>query len=268
MFDFLQLVANENLKIYRRARTWIMFGILVILVLAISLIARYMPGGGDGSGWSMMMTETYLLFILVTIFTVVVSAETVAGEFTSGTIKLLLIRPWSRSKILLSKYISVMLFAFALAATLFVLSFGVNALLFGVGGARGDILAGLGTSRDIAPFSYMLAYYGFEFISLIMIVTVSFMISTVFRSGGLAIGLSLFFLMGGSVVTMLLMQLDYAWVDYLLLIHLDLTNYLIEPGFELRDGVTLGFSLGVLAVYYVLIIAVTWLVFNKRDVAT
>ncbi|MFB9330997.1 ABC transporter permease [Paenibacillus aurantiacus] len=268
MFDFLQLVANENLKIYRRVRTWIMFGILILLVLAISLIANYMPGGGASSGWAMMMSETQILFMFVTIFTVVVSAETVAGEFTSGTIKLLLIRPWSRSKILLSKYISVMLFAFALAALLFVLTFGVNALLFGSGGARADVLSGLGTTRDISPFGYMLAYYAFEFISLIMIVTVSFMISTVFRSGGLAIGLSLFFLMGGSVVSLLLMQLDYAWIDYLLLIHLDLTTYLTEPGFQIRDGVTLGFSLAVLAVYYVLIIAVTWLVFNKRDVAT
>lgn len=245
-----------------------MFGILTLLVLAISVVANYMPGGGGGSGWTMMMNETRILFMFVTIFTVVVSAETVAGEFTSGTIKLLLIRPWSRSKILLSKYISVMLFALALTALLFVLSFGVNALLFGMGGARDVILSDLGTNRDMSPFSYMLSYYAFEFISLIMIVTVSFMISTVFRSGGLAIGLSLFFLMGGSVVTLLLMQLDYAWIDYLLLIHLNLTNYLIEPGFQPRDGVTLGFSLAVLAVYYVLIVALTWLVFNKRDVAT
>ena len=42
--------------------------------------------------------------------------DMVAGEFTWGTIKLLLIRPASRSKILLSKYLTTLLFAATLLA--------------------------------------------------------------------------------------------------------------------------------------------------------
>lgn len=68
-------------------------------------------------------------FFLNTIFTALVAADSVAGEFTWGTIKLLLIRPWSRSKILLSKYISMVLFS--LFSTLLLIVFGYgSALIF------------------------------------------------------------------------------------------------------------------------------------------
>ena len=130
MFNFLQLVRNENMKIYFRIRTWVMFGILIILQLAISIIAKLVTDT-DPNNWTMMLNETGILLVIVTIFTVVASADSVAGEFTSGTIKLLLIRPWSRSKILLSKYISLLLLALFMAVVVFVLTLVVNILFFG-----------------------------------------------------------------------------------------------------------------------------------------
>ncbi|MBB3108546.1 ABC-2 type transport system permease protein [Paenibacillus phyllosphaerae] len=267
MFDFIQLIRNENMKIYTRVRTWIMLGILVGLVLAIGIIALTM--GESPNNWTMMQTESMILFMLVTIFTVVISAESVAGEFTAGTIKLLLIRPWSRSKILLSKYISLLLFALLQAAVLFVFTFAVNAILFGYDGSQAVTQQVLGVNRDIPPLALMLLEYICQIVNLIIVVTMSFMISTVFRSGGLAIGLSLFLLLGGSMITGLLSMLNKAWVDYILFLHMDLTPYISSPTMDIREGVSvsLGFSLGVLAVYYIVFIAVTWYVFKKRDVA-
>ncbi|MFD1909457.1 hypothetical protein ACFTAO_04535 [Paenibacillus rhizoplanae] len=46
---------------------------------------------------------------------------------------------------------------------------------------------------------------------------------------------------------------------------MNLSNYLVSdtgPG-----GATLGFAIAVLAVYYVVFMAVSWIVFRKRDVA-
>ena len=66
-----------------------------------------------------MLTASGLI-ILVTLFTVIIAGDMVAGEFTRGTIKLLLIRPASRSKILLSKYVTTLLFAATLLVILFI----------------------------------------------------------------------------------------------------------------------------------------------------
>jgi ABC-2 type transport system permease protein len=247
------------MKIYRRPRTWIMMGILLLLSLAITIITAAVSSGDKPSMWDMMSIEAAVLFTLVTIFTVVISADSVAGEFSTGTIKLLLIRPWSRSKILLSKYIALILFALFFAATLFLFTFIINLVVFGADGGYT-----FPARPDFSPWTYMLAYYGNAFIGLLVVVTLSFMLSTVFRSGGLAIGLSLFILLAGNTVGGLLSVLEYEWVKYLIFVHMNLNMYL--TGGVMINGLTFGFSLAVLAVYYGIFIAITWILFNKRDV--
>lgn len=263
MADFFNLVKNENMKIYRRPRTYIMLGILVGIVLLISILWLSIDGR-DTSMWDVAFMESSILFLLVTIFTVVVAAGIVAEEFTAGTIKLLLIRPWSRSKILLSKYIATVMFALLLAITLFASTLFVNWIcfeLFNSVETQSSIMQAEGTSE----VTYFLQYYGLTLLSSIMTVTMAFMLSTIFRSSGLAIGIALFLLLVVNNFLMLLALLEYKWIDYLLFIHLNLTQYLGDM--PMREGMTLGFSLAVLGGYYVLFMAITWYVFNKRDVA-
>lgn len=263
MADFFNLVRNENMKIYRRPRTYVMSGILVGLVLIISII-WLATGGRDSSMWDVAFIQSSILFLLVTIFTVIVAAGSVAEEFSTGTIKLLLIRPWSRSKILLSKYISVVMFAILQSVLLLVSVWFINWLCFGIGN-EGMVISNMPIQSGSGAVGYMLEYYGLTLITSIMTVTMAFMLSTIFRSSALAIGIALFMMLIVNNVASLLIFLKYKWVDYVLFIHLNLTQYMGD--FQPREGMSLGFSLGVLAGYYVLFMALTWLVFNKRDVS-
>ncbi|WP_441895000.1 ABC transporter permease [Paenibacillus sp. YAF4_2] len=61
----------------------------------------------------------------------IIAGDIIAAEFSTGTIKLLLIRPSSRIKILLSKYLAMLLFSMVLLLILFVISFLINGILFG-----------------------------------------------------------------------------------------------------------------------------------------
>ncbi|WP_240633274.1 ABC transporter permease [Paenibacillus montanisoli] len=263
LFDFLQLVRNENMKIYRRIGTWIMLGIILLIVVAVSLLTKWFSE--HDTMWTVMNGIEQFSYYLITIFTVVISAESVAGEFSSGTIKLLLIRPWSRSKILLSKYISLLLFALTLSVVMFVSSYVLNLILFGYNSSptASEAFKVLNNSH---PLLYMFQVYLLDYIGLVMIVTFAFMLSTIFRSGGLAIGLSMFIYFFGLIASGLLAALDYNWVEYLLFLHLDLKQYLQSP--VITHDMTIGFSFAVLAGYYIVFIAITWLIFNKRDVAT
>ncbi len=103
-----------------------------------------------------------------------------------------------------------------------------------------------------------------------MVVTLSFLVSTVFRSGSFAIGLSIFLLFGGQLLTGILSLMNYPWVKYVIFMNLRLSDYLNGGNMFARaeQEMTLGFSLSVLAVYYVIFIAITWYIFKKRDVAT
>lgn len=205
------------------------------------------------------------LVMLITLFTVIVAADAVAAEFTWGTIKLLLIRPASRSKILLSKYVSTMLFALFLLAFLFLSSIVINAILYGFGGMAAPSLkldAGGAVKEGVLMFD-VLAAYGLKAIELVMVVSLAFMISSVFRSSSLAIGISIFIMLTGQAITMLLLR--WSWGKYFLFANTDLTQYI--AGQPLAEGMTLGFSIAVLLAYFILFNAMSWLVFTRRDVA-
>ncbi len=205
------------------------------------------------------------LIQIVTLFTVIIAGDMVAGEFTWGTIKLLLIRPATRAKILASKYAATLLFAAALLVTLFVSALIVNGILYGfqnIGLPHLTVQAD-GSVREGSMLLFVLATYGLKLIQLVMIVTLAFMISTVFRSSSLAIGLSIFIMFMGQVITFFLMR--YSWGKYFLFANTDLTPYL--EGKPLEEGMTMGFSITVLIFYFLLFNILSWEIFRRRDIA-
>ncbi|MGV2805439.1 ABC transporter permease subunit, partial [Clostridium perfringens] len=126
--NFTRLVANENMKIYYRVRTWVMLAILLLFIAAMPIMLYYTNAPMDV--WTVFTwTESFTIY-LSTIFTVIIAADIVAGEFAGGTIKLLLIRPWSRGKILLSKFTSLILFGLLCAGITAVAGIAMSLLLF------------------------------------------------------------------------------------------------------------------------------------------
>lgn len=104
-----------------------------------------------------------------------------------------------------------------------------------------------------------------SYIELFLTAAIAFMISSVFRSSGLAIVLSLSIMFTKDIFIAIFSPERYEWANYLIFAHMNLSGYLLTdtgPG-----GATLGFAIAVLAVYYVLFMLVSWLVFRKRDVA-
>jgi ABC-2 type transport system permease protein len=99
---------------------------------------------------------------------------------------------------------------------------------------------------------------------MLMLATMAFMISAAFRNSSLAIGLSLFLLFMGGQVTRLI-SMKYEWAKYILFANTDLLQYF--EGSPMVEGMTLGFSVTILIVYFLLFQAVAFYVFKKRDVA-
>jgi ABC-2 type transport system permease protein len=242
------------MKIYYRPRTWIMVALLLIAEGLIAFLQKMYGGDAQGQALS-YINAAVSLDVLVFIFAAVIASEIVAGEFTWGTIKLLLIRPASRSKILLSKYIAVLLFLLFLLIVLFVSSVFIGLIVFGTG-------------ADAVPVSFgnIVQKYGYNLVELVMNVTFAFMISTVFRSSSLALSLSFLIMFASNTAMAILIGLKKEWAKYILYANTDLSVYAPgnQPPFE---GMTLGFSVTMLLLYYVFFIGLSWILFNKRDVA-
>lgn len=214
-------------------------------------------------GLDRVLMHSESLIIMVIIFTIIVAGGSVAGEFSSGTIKLLLIRPVSRAKILLAKYIAVMLYALLLFLLLFISSFVLGAIFFGFSGLENPTLYyvdGQVLARSAIEMTWM--NYGFGAVVLLIWVTLAFMISSVFRNSSLAIGLSMFIYFISVPATELLK--NFSWSKYLIFPHIDLSVYF--NGQPPMEGLTLGFSIAVLLVYFFIFHLLSFFVFKKRDV--
>lgn len=254
--NFTRLVANENMKIYYRVRTWVMLGILLLFNAAMPTMLYFTNAPMDV--WTVFTwTESFTIY-LSTIFTVIVASDIVAGEFAGGTIKLLLIRPWSRGKILLSKFTSLILFGLLCAGITAVVGIAMSLLLF-----SGN--TGLSGGFEGSSMNNSLLLLLTDTIQALVISLIAFTLSTVFRSGGLAIGLSLLVLFTKDIFGFIFNPERFEWAKYLLFLHTDLSGYIqspVGPG-----GVGLGFSITILVVYCLLFMLISWLVFTKRDVA-
>ncbi|WP_029192568.1 ABC transporter permease [Paenibacillus harenae] len=310
------LILNENMKLYRRPRTWAMLGFMVAIVLFLSIMDWYHNDKRtEGDEWRNVVIEekqqrseilndpklneenrsyneqrvaildyhlehdirpeegtmwdaingTAGLTILITLFTVIVAGDSLAGEFSGGTIKLLLIRPASRLKILVSKYISMLMFGILLLLILFIVSILFNGLIYRFGNIDLPLVM-VNTEGEIVERNMVATLwktYLFNGVSTIMFVTMAFMISSAFRSSAMAIGFSIFALFAGTIVSEVLQA--YEWSKFILFSNLDLTQYL--TGRPYQEGMTLTFSAVVLSAYFILFNLVSWLVFTKRDVA-
>lgn len=217
----------------------------------------------DNSLWG-FVSDTGNEIMLISLFTIILGSGIVANEFSSGTIKLLLIRPAKRWKILLSKYITVMEWAFFMLVILFLTSFLTGVILFGFKGVNEPFIKySNGHIFEVNMIIHTFGDYGLDCINLIMMVTLAFMISTVFRNSALAIGISVFLLTIGSTITVMLSQ-TFSWAKYILFANTDLTQY--TSGTPLIKGMTMSFSISVIIVYYVIFNIISYLGFTKREV--
>ncbi|MFJ7727057.1 ABC transporter permease [Neobacillus sp. NPDC097160] len=214
--------------------------------------------------WS-FVKDTSQLIMLAGLFIIIVSAGIVASEFNWGTIKLLLIRPINRTKILLSKYLTVLLFALFILAILFAFSTALGAIMFGMPEKAVPYLNYFnGQVTEQNTVVHLLIYYGLSSIDTIMLVTMAFMISSVFRNSSLAIGLSLFLLFTGGQFTALL-SMKFDWAKYILFANTDLMQYF--EGTPMVEGMTISFSVIMLLLYFAIFQFLAFYVFKKRDVA-
>lgn len=215
--------------------------------------------------WS-FIDRNEALIQLVGVFVIIMAATIVSTEFKNGTIKLLLIRPPTRLQVLMSKYITVILYALFLMALLFSISFILGAIFFGFQQQSVDLIYQNGEIVERSKFLSTLIQYGTSSINFIMLGTLAFAISTIFRSDSMAIAISIIGYIVGSTATGILLAF-FDWAKYLLFANTDLSQYYTSDG-PLVEGMTLPFSIAVLIAYWLLFMGLSVFLFQKREVKT
>ncbi len=145
-----RLILAELYKIATKPRSYIGFaamsGIVILIEFALWLQGRtylqfmlqsleqsFQVQGELLNGNLVCFIILQMLIVQMPLLVALVSGDMVSGEAASGTIRLLLTRPWSRSQILSAKFIAASIYVFLLIAWLGVLALGGGLLLFGEG---------------------------------------------------------------------------------------------------------------------------------------
>ena len=152
-----------------------------------------------------------------------------------------------------------------MTAVLFISSALIGLILFGTG--SGDSVHLAYTNGHVVEQSellFLMKKFLLSSIDVLMLATMAFMISAVFRNSSLATGISIFLLVMGSNITSLL-ALKFDWAKYILFANTDLMQYV--DGTPLVGGMTLGFSITMLIIYFAIFQLLAFGVFMKRDVA-
>ena len=191
----MKLLQIELFKIFRRPRTYIAFAVITLIIVLIQLALKF--GGKEYVGLMMSgLNESFevpmdqilngylvcfiilnLLLIHVPILVALVAGDAIAGEANMGTLRLLVSKPVSRTKLLAVKFLASSVYTLLLLIWVAVLALFLSMLLFGTNSLAvpRELEFNIIESGDIL-WRYAAAFV-FAAISLICVAALAFMLS-------------------------------------------------------------------------------------------
>jgi len=269
------MILVELSKMLRRPRTWATVLLLCALptLVAIFVAARNIgPRPGEGPAFLSAVLNNGTLYpaaalaIILPIFLPVAVAlmagESIAGEATAGTLRYLLIRPVGRTRLLVAKLVSVVVFVLGSVVIVALVSLLVGVSL--LGGQRGSVVSVSGV--DLTPTQVvgrMVLTVGYIGVSMIGVAAIALFLSTCTDSTpGAALGA-----LAGLVTSQVLVTLEAAspvgpylptryWLAWIDLFRDPILWRQVERGFALQ------------LVYGAVFLGLTWANFSSKDITS
>jgi len=149
----IRLIYYELVKIFLKKRTYLGFGIVLVIVPLVEVAMKLEGGrfltmamrglskdflfwGNIFNGWFVAHQIMNSLWFHIPLLISFVAGDQLAGEATAGTYRLILIRPVSRTRIFISKFITTVIYTITFVFFLAALSIGLALALLG----RGDLI--------------------------------------------------------------------------------------------------------------------------------
>ncbi|MDO5519255.1 MAG: ABC transporter permease subunit [bacterium] len=202
---------------------------------------------------------------MIQILMLIIAGSCVATEFSSGTIKFLLINPINRRKIIISKYLMVVSFSFFCVVGYYIICVLFSLILGGADHLGASyITASNGSVTMYSGFLYVAKLYLYAFIDIICYGTLAFALSSLFRNSAIAIGISIALSISGSIITGILSMINQDWGRYLFFANTDLAT--IQAGNSLFPNQTMTFAIIVIIVHMIVLLWTAYDGFTRREV--
>jgi ABC-2 type transport system permease protein len=203
--------------------------------------------------------------LVIAVLAAVVGGGLMAKEYQSGTIRLLLIRPKKRIKIVLSKFLALMAVCLGLYVAADLLNGLTNGIAFGFsdyGFPNYTISSG---ANGVGFLGYYLSKFFICFISVFFAGAVAYFFSLVIRNTALAVAIPLVCFVGSLMVVWYVgANQTFSWLAYTPVPYVNFSQYYI--GSTLFEPI-LGLGIPMMIVLGVIFVAAGIFISEKRDIA-
>lgn len=220
----------------------------------------------DNRGILLNLFDNYELFILI--FSIMIAGAIVSDEFSKGTIKLLLVRPYSRLKILFAKFIVCIIVLLTFIAFVACAQFIVGGIVQGFDSTSIPAIIYNHNTNQIETMSIMKYIVITSIAKLpiyLLLMTLAFACSTIFTNTAVSIVLPLLGYMASSLINQLALYYNIKPLLYFVTPNWDLTYYLFG-GLPMFESLTLPFSIVICLIYFMIMVITAGIVFKKRNI--
>ncbi|QAT41103.1 ABC transporter permease subunit [Clostridium sp. JN-9] len=247
------------------------------------------PADEEFNGFNFVITLIRQLgSIFLAVGVIVFSTDIVSGECTPPTLKFLLIQPVSRTKVLLSKFISVVISAIVLIISVELLFMVIVGLWKGFGNANypmfvdtlyqfdlskvegsgvHPLIQVAGSTHIITISQYLIRMFLLQILYIIACTSFAFLISSLFKSSMVSMGLSIVAVIALTVLVQgipgLLKVAPFMFTSYG-----EITPLIdgTAAGAFQNPSITYTFGITVLIIWSVACYLISHFVFNKKDI--
>ena len=207
-------------------------------------------------------------FLFIMIIVAAGAGSIVSTEFDKGTIKLLLIRPYSRNKILLSKYIvSMFMIIFAILSA-FIMQLIIGGIFFGFSSLNIPVVIYNFVQNKVMHinlFKYIFDNVLAVLPEFILLATLAFAISTITNVSTLGVALPIVGVGAADIINLIAINRNIIPLKYFVTLNWNFTNYLYG-GVNSFPTLSIPFSILICAIYFLIMIITAFIVFNKRNI--
>jgi len=278
----MNLFRIEVYKTFSRWRTYIAFGFLALIVILTEVVMKlsareilermmrsmqkdFLIFGNVLNGWFITAFIMNSLHLHIPFLITLVAGDIVSSEATSGTVRLLLVRPPSRSAVITAKYLATLFYTAAVVIFLGIMCIMLGLILFG----SGDLIMNYATQFRIVfipeteiPLRMFLAFTAAIW-SMAVVASIAFLFSTLAENSiGPIIGtmavVIVFFVIGN-------FPFDFfrALTPYLFTTHMNIWQRFLDTPIPWRQIMV---SAAILALHCIVLFAIALIVYRRKDI--
>ena len=254
------LIKQELFKMFKKKSSIIIPILIFILMIGLAILSKNYP---DIMGSKALFKQGYSAFSWIFFLMIIQASTIITMEFHYGTIKNLLYRNYSRTSIIISKIISLVIYSLIIFVISIVISLILNLTFFS------DVNILKQSDDHLSLLQDMLLTALSNYVGMWLLLSLTLLISCIFKSPGVSIAIGIIFYFAISIVSGILFALidQWEWLKWLPINMLNLSSQITDNEvFKALTKLELHELFIGNIVYIIIFLALVIFVFKKKNV--